>query len=157
MLLKKSDLRKVRKGVAKCPVCGTYYDPTYGPCPGCVRKFSLATALFSIVVLLFLLLPLEVAQAQVATPTPEDMECMTPTPEGPQWCMIPPVAVTATPTMTPVAPPLTPFVPTATPLPQPTPANTRRPTATPTSTPIVIVPVDSCAIENCVYLPSVWR
>lgn len=26
---------KVRNGVFKCRSCGTYYDPTYGNCPGC--------------------------------------------------------------------------------------------------------------------------
>ena len=26
---------KVRNGVYKCRTCGTYYDPTYGNCPGC--------------------------------------------------------------------------------------------------------------------------
>lgn len=153
MLLEKSDLRKVRLGIYRCSSCGTYYDPTYGPCPGCTRKYRH----IAVIALMFLLmwLPLEIVKAQVAEPTPDGMECMTPTPEGPQWCMIPPVAVTVTATMTPVAPPLTPFVPTDVPLPSPT--NTPRPRPTFTPTPIVITPVDSCAIEACVYMPIIRK
>ena len=72
MLLRNSDLNKVRSGVFRCPTCGTYYDPTNGPCPGCAtkRSYSLATISGAVVLLLFLLLwlPIEVAQAQMAPP-----------------------------------------------------------------------------------------
>lgn len=69
MLLNKSDLSKVRMGLAKCPACGNFYDPTYGPCPKCSRKYDMATIAFAVVVLLFLLLwlPLE-ARAQAMPP-----------------------------------------------------------------------------------------
>ena len=69
MILHRNDLDKVRLGLAKCRSCGTYYDPTYGPCPQCSRKYNLATIAFAVTVLLFLLfwLPLE-ARAQVMPP-----------------------------------------------------------------------------------------
>lgn len=69
MLLNNSDLSKVRLGLAKCPACGSYYDPTYGPCPKCSRRYNLSTIAFAVTVLLFLLfwLPLE-AKAQAMPP-----------------------------------------------------------------------------------------
>lgn len=69
MLLNNSDLSKVRCGTFKCPSCGTYYDPTYGPCPKCSKRYNIATIAFAVTVLLFLLfwLPLE-ARAQSMPP-----------------------------------------------------------------------------------------
>jgi len=76
MLLHKRDVDKVRMGLAKCPSCGEFYDPTTtgGPCPHCAKRYNLATIAFAVVVLLFLLfwLPLEgAAKAQEVPPTPE--------------------------------------------------------------------------------------
>ncbi len=66
MILKKSDLARVRTGLFRCPTCGTYYDPTYGACPGC--KPSKATIVATLGIVIFLIwLPLRV-QAQLAPP-----------------------------------------------------------------------------------------
>ena len=69
MILQRTDLDKVRCGTFKCPSCGTYYDPTYGPCPKCAKRYNIATIAFAATVLLFLLfwLPLE-AKAQAMPP-----------------------------------------------------------------------------------------
>lgn len=69
MILQRTDLDKVRLGLAKCPSCGTYCDPTYGPCPKCAKRYNIATIAFAATVLLFLLfwLPLE-AKAQAMPP-----------------------------------------------------------------------------------------
>ncbi len=58
MVRLKMDSVKVRCGLAKCPSCGTYYDPTYGGCPGCSSKhkpskFYVST--FALIIVLFLL------------------------------------------------------------------------------------------------------
>jgi hypothetical protein len=98
MVLRREDLDKPTGGEFRCPKCGTHYDPTYGPCPGCARKFTIAHIALATVVLVFLLLwlPLEAGAQVGATPT------ATPT------VMIPPPLATLTPfvpTNTPVAPP----------------------------------------------------
>lgn len=71
MILQRNDLSKVRLGLAKCPSCGNFYDPTTtgGPCPKCSKRYNLATIAFAVTVLLFLLLwlPLE-AKAQSMPP-----------------------------------------------------------------------------------------
>jgi hypothetical protein len=54
----------VRQGLAKCPVCGEMYDPTYGH-PHCSRFYL---ALFAAIVILFLLAWPTVIGAQ-STPT----------------------------------------------------------------------------------------
>ena len=63
MILQKADLgKKVRGGAFRCPTCGTYYDPTYGGCPGCANKnFKVGYLYLAIGVFLYLLilLPLE--------------------------------------------------------------------------------------------------
>lgn len=97
------------------------------------------------------------AASQSPTPTPDGMTCITPTPDGPQWCMIPPVAVTVTPSTTPVPPTvpavtpageLTPFEPTST----ATEVATVQPVVpTPTPTAIVISPLP----KQKAYLPIV--
>jgi hypothetical protein len=110
----KVDSVKVRKGQAKCPVCGEMYDPTYGPCP-CQRRFYVA--IFAAIVVLFLLAWPAVTGAQSPEPTPECFMV-----DG-QWLCISHVE-------------MTPFVPTSTPIPPPT----MVPTVTPTAT-VVIAPV----------------
>lgn len=30
----------IRPGLFRCPDCGTYYNPTYGPCPNCKSRHS---------------------------------------------------------------------------------------------------------------------
>ncbi len=135
MVLHRNNLDKVRCGLAKCPSCGTYYDPTYGPCPHCAKRYNLATIAFAVVVLLFLLfwLPLEAGAAKAQEVPPE-----TPQISATWW-----------------VPTLTPFEPTDTPEPVPTPTVTRRPTATPsmTPTPIVIQPLP----QHYVWLPVVRK
>lgn len=66
MLLRNSDLHKVRCGVFKCPTCGTFYDPTYGACPGCQPSKAQALAIV-VMVLLALWVPVQ-ARAQMAPP-----------------------------------------------------------------------------------------
>lgn len=102
MVLNNSDLSKVRMGLAKCPTCGRFYDPTTtgGPCPHCAKRYNLATIAFAVVVLLFLLfwLPLEAteAKAQEVPPTPEISATWwvpTPTPvviSPVAWCSVGP-------------------------------------------------------------------
>jgi len=134
MLLHTRDLSKVRMGLAKCPTCGQFYDPTTtgGPCPHCSKRYNIATIAFAIVVLLFLLFWLPLESAAKAQEVP---------PETPQfsstWEWVPT---------------LTPFVPTDTPEPLPTPTVTRRPTPTPTGTP-VILPLP----QHYVWLPVVRK
>lgn len=136
MILQRNDLDKVRMGLAKCPSCGKFYDPTTtgGPCPQCSKRYNIATIAFAVVVLLFLFfwLPLESAAKAQADPAPT---CWT-EPDGTVICIS---GVSST---------LTPFVPTDTPEPPPTPTNTRRPTATPSMTP-VIIPIP----QHYVWLP----
>lgn len=71
MITDNRDSRKVRMGLAKCPACGIFYDPTAtnGPCPQCSRRYSVATWVFALIVLAFLfLLPVPGAEAQVTPP-----------------------------------------------------------------------------------------
>ena len=130
MIFDNRDSRKVRMGLAKCPSCGQFYDPTGtgGPCPHCSKRYNIATIAFAIVVLLFLLLwlPLQAGAAKAQEVPPE-----TPQISATWW-----------------VPTLTPFEPTDTPTPLPTPTNTRRPTATPSMTP-VIIPIP----QHYVWLP----
>lgn len=129
MILRNSDLDKVRCGQFKCPSCGTFYDPTYGPCPECNKKYDLATICFAIVVLLFLLfwLPLEGAAKAQTDPQPT---CWV-EPDGTVLCIS---AISSTP-----------FVPTDTPVPP-----TVAPTATATPTGIILLPWKRFA-----YLPLI--
>ena len=116
MLLHKRDLDKVRMGLAKCPSCGEFYDPTTtgGPCPHCAKRYNLATIAFAVVVLLFLpfWLPLEGAAKAQADPEPT-AHCWV-EPDGSERCLAPAVTAQATATATPVLSP--PFVPTPTPV-----------------------------------------
>lgn len=130
MIFDNRDSRKVRMGLAKCPSCGQFYDPTGtgGPCPHCSKRYNIATIAFAAVVLLFLLfwLPLEAGAAKAQEVPPG-----TPQISATWW-----------------VPTLTPFEPTDTPEPVPTPTNTRRPTATPTGTPVI-----SPLPQHYVWLP----
>lgn len=150
MLLHKRDLDKVRMGLAKCPSCGEFYNPTYGPCPYCTKRYNIATITFAIVVLMFLLfwLPLEGAAKAQADPEPT-AHCWV-DPDGSPRCLAPAVTAQVTPTTTPILSP--PFEPTDTPTPLPTPTNTRRPTATPSMSP-VIIPIP----QHYVWLPVVRK
>lgn len=126
-----------------------------------MKPSTLRNLLFAICILIAALLLICVswntaASQALATPTPDGMLCITPTPTGDQWCMIPPVAVTVTPSATPVPPTvpavtpageLTPFEPTATPTVTPMPTNTPSPTASA----IVISPLP----KPKAYLPIV--
>ena len=112
MLLNNSSLSK-RMGLAKCPACGTYYDPTTtnGPCPQCSRRYDIATWVFALIVLAFLfLLPVPSAEAQAPTPTETPSACWV-EPDGSERCLAPAVTAQATPTATPAQVP-----PTATPI-----------------------------------------
>lgn len=137
MVLHKRDLNKVRMGLAKCPSCGEFYDPTTtgGPCPHCAKRYNLATIAFAVVVLLFLLLwvPLEGAAKAQADPEPT-AHCWV-EPDGSERCLAPAVTAQATATATPVLSP--PFVPTP--------------------TPVVISPVAWCSVGPCVWLPVVVK
>lgn len=31
-------MNTIRTGIFRCPSCGTYYNPTYGPCPNCPTR-----------------------------------------------------------------------------------------------------------------------
>ena len=115
MVLHRNDLDKVRCGTFKCPSCGNYYDPTYGPCPQCSKRYNLSTIAFAVGVLLFLLLwlPLEGAAKAQEVPPETPAWCWV-EPDGSERCLAPAVTAIATPTATPVLSP--PFVPTPTPV-----------------------------------------
>lgn len=123
------------------------------------RILDVSIWVFALLALLgaLLLVSWNTAGGQSPTPTPDGMECITPTPSGEQWCMIPPVAVTVTLSNTPVPPTsevtpageLTPFVPTSTPSPTPSPTRTPRPRVTITLTAV--------RIGSNAHLPIVWK
>ena len=137
---------KVRQGLAKCPVCGAFYNPTFGKyhCPP--RRFYVAI-FAAIIIALFMLMPGN-AGAQTPEPTPVATVCQTI--DGEPFCTdadsSPPVP-TATAPATPMRPTIVPFVPASTPIPAPTVA----PTVTPTPT-IVIQP-----LRRYVYLSLIMR
>lgn len=144
------------------------------------RILDVSIWVFAIAALLgaLVLVSWNTAASQVlVTPTPDGMWCITPTPTGDQWCMIPPVAVTVTPSTTPVPPTvpavtpageLTPFEPTAT----ATPTITATPQPTETATEIVISPLPTATNTkrprptfemtpvrsgSNAHLPIIWR
>jgi hypothetical protein len=107
----KTDSVKVHQGLAKCPSCEGFYDPTYGSCP-CQRRFYVA--LFAAVVALLLLAWPNVTGAQSAptvTPYPS------PTYTG-DYCIIVDGQVTCFSGINDLTPlPTAPPTPTATPTP----------------------------------------
>lgn len=127
MILNKPDLRKVRMGLAKCPTCGQYYDPTTtgGPCPYCAREYHLPTIFFVVVLLVYLCLPAPLSAAATTCEVQPDgsVMCCELQPDGTELCTS--------------SAQTTPFVPTATPTPLPT----ATPTVTPTPTEIILVPL----------------
>lgn len=138
-----SNFSKERQGLAKCPVCGAWYNPTFGKnhCPP-KRFYRLIFA--AIIITLFFVMPVD-AGAQVA---PE------PTAWPTDYCYVDengnPVCFSGINDQTPTPGP---FVPTKTATPTATPELGPPPVA-PTATPtIVIRPLP----KHYVYLSLIYR
>lgn len=137
----------VRQGLAKCPVCGAWYNPTFGK-NHCPPKRFYAAILAAIIIAIFMLMPVTAGAQVQPDPTPVATVCQTI--DGEPFCIdadsSPPVP-TATATATPLRPTVVPFVPTSTPVPAPM----VTPTVTPTPT-VVIQP-----LRRYVYLSLIQR